>query len=647
MNHFLLPGNEPNVHVRLLTTRQDLLPQQWDVDFSDCACSPSLDGPTDKELEFTNRIFELDLLKNPRSNKKVIDAPAGYGKTKMLCKLATVFQEVGWKWAFVDLKNKDKSQVRQKIAVDFGVENNFSEEDPDRILRKVLLQKSRKILFLFDSEEEASSEVRKWLLEDLVPFFERADAIEAFLVIFAGRYVQARHNDGRWKGYDIISLSEFSQKVVKDLLEHTIRKYDPSSLNINYDEWSQRIVRLSGGHPRSIKGLILYEFLGEWEKPTKTREVELFDKYVKDEIQAITASLDNGLQQSLERILVFRKLAPPVIDYLKNQKEFELHKSLCSQSSLTILTELTRHGIVAAQNDSPFYADKIVRKILNSRLRLLDPEKYQELNKLAAAYYDGWIQRIISGEYSPELYSPEKLIRMFWKEALLHFWQQYIDSMPLNQLISLCLQRYSTSLDHVLLGGVHPYTNRHDHLKATIEMDEDIQISIEKVGELDVFFKTISPAGTGGDQPELPKVIKNIRIATQNKVPNDLSGNSPKSAGESENSKWLEQRKKLESSLVSTLLTIQAIVDEPNILLAYVPKATALNRSRKNSRKDIESIISQLWDRNKTFNEQHPIWTVIDNALPYAGGEEADQGKELIGLKEQIKLLFEEITDDQ
>ncbi len=647
MNRFLLPGHEPNVHVRLSTTRQDLLPQQWDVDFSDCACSPSLDGPNDKELEFTNRIFELDLLKSPRSNKKVIDAPAGYGKTKMLCKLATVFQESGWKCAFVDLKKKNKSQVRQKIANDFGVGSNFSDEDPDRILRKDLLQKSRKILFLFDSEEEASSEVSKWLLEDLIPFFERVDAIEAFWVIFAGRYVQARHNDGRWKGYDIISLSEFSKKVVKDLLEQTIRKYDSNSLNINYDEWSQRIVRLSGGHPRSIKGLILYEFLGEWEKPTRAREVKLFDKYVKDEIQAITTSLDEGLRQSLEKILVFRKLATPVIDYLKNQREFELHESLYSQSSLAILMELTRHGIVVAQNDSPFYADKIIRKILNSRLRLLYPEKYQELNKLAVAYYDGWIQRIISGECSPELYLPEILIRIYWKEALLHYWQQYIDVIPLNQLISLCLQRYSTSLDPVLLGGVHPYTNRNDHLKAIIEMDEDIQISIEKVGELDIIFKTISTAGMGEDQPELPKVIENIRIATQNEVPNDLSSNSPQSAGESENSKWLEQRKKLESSLVSALLAIEAIVDEPNILLTYVPKATALNRSKKNSRKDIENIVSQLWNRNKTFSTQHPLWTVIDNALPYAGGEEADQGKELIGLKEQIKLLFEEVKDDQ
>jgi small GTP-binding protein len=69
-------------------------------------------------------------------------------------------------------------------------------------------------------------------------------------------------------------------------------------------------------------------------------------------------------------------------------------------------------------------------------------------------------------------------------------------------------------------------------------------------------------------------------------------------------------------------------------LLAGVAGASTLNRSSKDAQADWSLIFDQIWNRRPRFDDQHPIWTICNNALPHAAGA---------GLRPPLEAIWDEL----
>jgi len=100
----------------------------------------------------------------------------------------------------------------------------------------------------------------------------------------------------------------------------------------------------------------------------------------------------------------------------------------------------------------------------------------------------------------------------------------------------------------------------------------------------------------------------------------------------------LDLTNQLTDRLVS--LNLAETYESRSALLRGVRGADTINRITFNVRIDLDQIMDQLWNRPTRFDEQHPFWRLIDNAVRYLGGAETSYAQELLDLRTDMERVY-------
>lgn len=496
MNSYLVSGYTRLPQVQLSDSDGAMVGGQWNSgELSDCACSTeSLSStPEDVALDFVNRETLLNEIRKEirtKSNPRlVIDAPAGYGKSRLLEKLCYELTHDGWIWIYIDLRQHDgKAAIRNEIERQASilvqrqsqqVRKASSDVDADLILKKHLNNCEGKLFLAFDSVERADQSILSWLLS-FVSNCTQDLAVDEFRVVFAIRYLysdQTRAGQFDVYRYKRIELSDFDFNAVYDLIEKTIARFGASTRSFGShtkSHWATEILRISGGHPKSIVELVENELRSNWTIPSRPEEqLVLFQRHVAERIREIGEELDDRVRESLNSVFVFRKFTYNLLEELK------LHKMLPDGiTSIDLVTHLSRIGLIGATDGSPFYSDKIVRRLFLTRLRLENPIRYAELHRIAQGAYQRLIDQLLGGDWQPKLYTPDKLLEILLRESIYHCIEQSPIATTTRDTIERCLATHSM----ILVAGhdiVVPESDPRERLIQIIQSDEEILSSLQ------------------------------------------------------------------------------------------------------------------------------------------------------------------------
>jgi hypothetical protein len=403
---------------------------------------------TQADIEFVNRQYELELICKPITRQFIIiNAPAGYGKTYLLKKIEQEFQQrselQSWKVCSIDLKSdpnisNDKHfqawpAVANAIVHGFGgtqkiaIRKDTSEEQAQQMIANKLvpfiaMQRSD-ILLLFDGLETLDATTNDWVIRLVLTLMKGLEDVHRQLrVIFAGRNVRSWGQ--KLPVRENRSLSPFDHKVVRDLIA---RVNDREKINAQPDylnRLSWHVLRLSGGHPRGIRGIVStildlgfiipnLEFTFHEQKFIKdNQEISLFQYNVEENIQIILENVDPVIANLLEGLSPIRRFNLNLLILLIDQQALvsrngpidwkifgapnsetaELTEKQKIDIAWDLLKRLRQTDLIAGPTAAiPMFSDDILRRMLAMKTQLLAPELYQKTNQFAKKIFKDWI----------------------------------------------------------------------------------------------------------------------------------------------------------------------------------------------------------------------------------------------------------------
>ncbi|WLE97438.1 MAG: hypothetical protein QTN59_01105 [Candidatus Electrothrix communis] len=648
MNKYIHSTQRNNISVQL--SRQKKASQKrvnLIDDLGDCACSaPSLppdEGPL-INLNFINRKRELEQINNPRPDMQVIVAPAGYGKTALLKIIREKFEGDGWKCAYVDLAAcENAADVRNLIAEQVGaaqIKAKFKEADAEL---ESMLASAGKILLLLDAVEGSESDALDWLLESLSVWGAGLAGAE-IRAIFTGRYTHKNDNGDKFPNLlsrHCITLPPFSLDVIRQAIEDTIKKYPPKKQNRKISEdaflfWTKYIMRLSGGHPKSILNLLTALVAKDWGVVfSPAREQELFKKYVAPELEEIMTSLDEVTKNSLEVLSVFRFFSGSTIKILQKKEKLPANRD-----ARMILSDVLNMGFVSKPKNHLFYSDKIVRLLLVAQMRITDSENYRGLNRMAQEIYDEWITSGLVSRHSFSSIDISELLQILVLEGIYHCGQQ----LPTMTTIQFAghLKRYSDTLIQVL-GEDENDPNYRKWFEKEMSSDEEIRTSLKDHDVpikilLDLAFssyKTITLPKGDLEMSVDPSLITAITgaAALLVEITRDVFNYRA------------QHRTKKEADTTESQQSTVLPIEQPDELKSILQQMDLL--AQKTKIDDINTIVNVLSQRKRTWNDYRE-----EEAKPNASARvriEAKQGREdeeieIKELSQSLKQKLEEIT---
>jgi hypothetical protein len=456
-----------------------------DSDYSDCACSnaayPTLDNMD--ELKFVNRENEQTAIYSATHRLILVDAPAGYGKTRLLFRVKEKYARDGWKCAYIDLFEISTLRAfRRAIWSAIGLDSTVSMTsvlESDWGWKERLGQTGDKLILLVDAIREADPEILAWFQNELDHCL-RGLPETSFRVIVAGRYVNAVEKSARLKNFRRIELGDFTEEIVEEVVKASVARFPAPNrefTNNDYDEWAKLLFSLSGGHPGVIDKLIRQVFANKWVLPTKLEEQRvIFETHVKQELTGVKSTLDKETCDLLDVIFVFRRFNLASIDALK--VDGYLSDEL---DSLTAIKQLTKHGLISKPSASLFYSDKLVRNLFLTQLKLFATDKYQKLNQTAQNLYDRLVQEFLNGDHKYDKSTPDDFVDVCITESIYHTCQVCLSSPNFIDLAKICLERHSQVLERAM-GHSKDDPGRKQYLRDLIEDDKEICANLKEAG---------------------------------------------------------------------------------------------------------------------------------------------------------------------
>lgn len=401
-----------------------------------------------EDLEFVNRQYELELICNPLAPQFIIiDAPAGYGKSYLLQKIALDYQQSpefqSWKICSVDLKNNQSMSSDQffqswtaianaivdgfKGSLPITISQDIPKDQADHILASQLVpfvaKQGADVLLMFDGIEILQSNTSNWLV-NLVLTLQKSleNGNRQLRVIFAGR--NTRGWEQKFPMIRKRSLSPFDYKVVKEMVGMVVAREQIQARKVYLDQLSWYVLRLSGGHPRGIRnildttvnlGLIFpdLEYTFREQKFIKNgRGVSLFEYSVEENIYVILKNVDPILVILLEALSAIRRFDLNLLIKLIDQKALisrnepidwvglnqgDLSSSLDEKQKADIIWRLLKQllgaNLISPPSAAiPMFSDEILRRLLAKKMELQTPKIYINLNEIAKGIFRDWVR---------------------------------------------------------------------------------------------------------------------------------------------------------------------------------------------------------------------------------------------------------------
>jgi hypothetical protein len=363
-------------------------------------------------ISFINRLHEVELITHPsRPPYVLIDAPAGYGKSRLLRQIQSWYREKRvWECILVDF-SADEHQTSLQDVID-SLEDQLPnyrhlkgrnlDEHINHVVRTLKANKKLEgIILLFDSVEKLTAETAQQLLHEVViRIFQELEGVgffksgRKFRAVFAGRHVA-----NSWKNLahgrlplDVRSLGPFDLNAIIDTVRTVVREIDKDFPDENIRDISYHIMRFTGGHPGCIATIISElantEFVG-WKRYFAQRgQDHIYWDIVEPVIQEVKRGIPKRLHLAFETLSVFRRFSYETIRYLLNRGEIQWKLNIEAEGdpAWKLYSEIKATGLV--NWNEGFFSDDIVRRLLAIEIREEEADLYRQLCNCAEESYD-------------------------------------------------------------------------------------------------------------------------------------------------------------------------------------------------------------------------------------------------------------------
>lgn len=376
----------------------------------------------DDEIPFVNRQDELNnILSDMAPPYHVIEAPAGYGKSKIMGALRKRFQEPEKNYlcgfagglnqgSFINIIRElcanlglppdgiplvsnlpSDLEKRLQIAQDLGhahagllLGKHFNSptrnyvytgvvillDDLDRLIKKNdILHSSLMEQIKVEIRLLVSGYIRA--MQEVFSMREPFRGQNRFRVVISLRYGSEYSDLINYLPFAEIALKPFEYRVVSETVARVLTAFDRSDL----DQISAHLLHLTGGHPDCIIELIQnykdYPKRPDWfEKTSHAREI--WEKVVEPRVQEIKDSIPDDLQPIFQYLSFYRTFNTAILDQLIHRKElitaYDRHM-LADRLTLTYLYQ--RRG--------QLLSDSITRRLFAiERRQLLTAEDFRK-----------------------------------------------------------------------------------------------------------------------------------------------------------------------------------------------------------------------------------------------------------------------------
>ncbi len=215
----------------------------------------------ENSFPFSNRVKELQELRDTAIRFRQVVAPAGYGKTHLVYQLA---EELKKEWVKCWISFKTHNVARESPIITLNVLLNSLEvyQDVDDLEKGIdsfvdeIAKKANgnaRVILFFDAIDRADEHVRIWIEDELISNLDqRKTVIKELRAIFTSRFHYGRDNRSKTIGasYDELSLNPFRHNHILDVVKN---KYE--SPIITFDQQTEiawQILELSLGHPKCL-----------------------------------------------------------------------------------------------------------------------------------------------------------------------------------------------------------------------------------------------------------------------------------------------------------------------------------------------------------------------------------------------------------
>ena len=463
-------------------------------------------------ISFINREDEKREIRNPGGNAQiVINAPAGYGKTRLLEEIENWYRtELRSEWicARINLNMEQYRSIPSLILNEIDTQTigeAVNNVDADCLIDKIV-DYNKHILLIFDAVE-SNPIAAEYLVKDFIPHLKESLSYTKLnsRFIFAGRYVKKHEWIGR--NYVFINLSMLNEDIVARAVSKELEDTALSSETV--DALEKEIAALSCGHPGIVCEILRSHPTGKWislirnGKFKSDKKFELFKKFAAPFIDNILLEIgDDNLREALKILSIFRRFElnhirdllgfaafndPPNNKRLEKifteiEKKKLLHKLTHLQiDESRILSQLVNTGLVSGPTrEKSYWHDDIIRKLILLRIRIVDGENtFQLLNSLACAMYDSWINNeFINGESLPSsLVGKDQLDYM--NESLYHL-LLYLEGKNNQKNFETVVEKIKEYKQKLVSSFGYDKSWMQQSLKETIIQDDEIRVVLYK-----------------------------------------------------------------------------------------------------------------------------------------------------------------------
>jgi len=367
----------------------------------------------------------------------LLDAPAGYGKTVLLQRVQSRFQEKNYQTAYVCADEHPTLNLLIKAL--FREFNHIPPTDENlsqQIIKfaGLLKQKHRDnpktvgFTLLIDLGKAPSAELIKDLLRAFIPrlfrdlqmedWFKTKTKRHRFRIIMAGRYLAAQEEVASAKRFFVKQLTPFNDEVILDLVWQYLGDLSEEQIKLI----SAHILHLSSGHPGCMAALL--ELYKRHQMPYPDNFLAAFQTEIKEIV-------DNTIDQIRRDIPL--KLQP-ITDVL----------SVCRRLNFNLIRRFMDEGLMLSRNEDKvaddllqayllrreegFLQDGIIRPWLATSLRQISPDDFFKGCQTAKDFYLSYIS-------GPNVDRPDTImVELLYQELQLGYYQLPADHAPEDRL---------------------------------------------------------------------------------------------------------------------------------------------------------------------------------------------------------------------